>query len=132
MYQHFFLLRTVTDNNETSGAWEAVRNVSSDINKLRSIVLQVHKRAYPVLHVPTEWIETVVLETNRTLRISNETMESLRLDTIHYMIPNITLIHFFLCKGLAPDCVFFLMKNHIFETDPPIVHLNWHYCNITI
>ena len=105
--------------------------MSEDIDKLKRFAMRVHKTPYPFMKFKYEQLERITFDTYRLLRTNYS--DPIRVDTIFFMIPTITLIPFVLCKGLTPDCIFYLTTGveGDFDDDPLALKFKFPVCNIT-
>jgi hypothetical protein len=116
------------DNPDSSGRWESMRSISSDLEKLTNIALQAHKRANML---PTSSVQSIAFLKNKILSFANPTYYPIYVDTIVYTIPELPRNHLYLSKGLKNDCVFYLTQWRP-ARDPNVFHLGTHWCGVLV
>lgn len=115
-----------SDEANTSGIWEPVRSFMSDRDRLANISLQAHRAAQ--MASPNEEIDAVMFDT-KTLLFCHDGYNDIYIDLIRYSVTNAPENYIYICKGLAPDCVHFLVRMH---TPGIYFFLGQHVCNVTI
>ena len=99
--------------------------MSSDPEKLKQLALRAHKRANML---PTQSIETIGIQ-EKILDFSYAKFQPIELETLVYTFRELPTNPLYLCKGLAPDCVFYLTK---WDNQALTFRLGIQFCNITV
>ena len=117
--------------------WQAVRNISSDDTKLKSLCYQAHKKTGAPL---TDTIDTVVFE-QKTITFTAYNNSALNRDplVVDVVSYNVTRQpteespkrHFFyFTKGAKKGCIFYLIKWR--KKRNPIFRIGVHYCDVEV
>lgn len=115
-----------SDDVNTSGIWEPVRNISEDRDRLANISLQVHQAAK--MAEATDKIYAAIFDT-RTLLFTHGGFKDIKMDMIRYHIVRAPEHYIYVGKGMEPGCVHLLIR-----VDPQALYffLGKHVCNIII
>ena len=121
----------VSDNNETSGVWQAVRDISSDPDKLMLLAKSAHNSTKMPENDVISWATFDTTSKYFSFHNYNKTKgivyEPMRVDMVTYAIQRLPKCLFHFTKGIRDGCVLYLVP-----WDEPAFRVVLEYCNVEI